>query len=153
MVNILCLATMTFPFITNTSCAIAAGIYAVRGNNDMASKLTMAQYYFWTFYCGYLGTLLLFAGVRLIRLLDKHLLMQSDLRINIIKVKTGALKVKIIVLVGTSCLWIFAFLVALYSVCRDAVMTNQSSNMVVAAVWLFAGPIATFFVEIAVLIK
>jgi len=32
-------------------------------------------------------------------------------------------------------------------------MTNQVTNMVVAAVWLFAGPIATFFVEIAVLIK
>lgn len=139
--------------MTNTACAVAAGIYAARGDNAMASKLTMAQYYFWGLYCGYLGSLLLFAGVRLIRLLDKHLLMQSDMRININKVKTGALKVKIIVLVGTSCLWIFAFLVILYTICRDAVMTNQGSNMVVAAVWLFAGPIATFFVEIAVLIK
>lgn len=153
MVNILCLITMTFPFMTNTACAVAAGIYAARGDNAMASKLTMAQYYFWGLYCGYLGSLLLFAGVRLIRLLDKHLLMQSDMRININKVKTGALKVKIIVLVGTSCLWIFAFLVILYTICRDAVMTNQGSNMVVAAVWLFAGPIATFFVEIAVLIN
>ncbi|KAL7318084.1 hypothetical protein PS15m_004353 [Mucor circinelloides] len=152
-VNILCLATVTFPFLTNTSCALAAGIYAVRGNNEMASKLTMAQYYFWTFYCGYLGTLLLFAGVRLMRLLDKHLLVQSELRVNIQKVKTGALKVRIIVVVGTSCMWIFAFLLGLYSACREAVMTNQVTNMVVAAVWLFAGPIATFFVEIAVLIN
>lgn len=152
-VNVLCLVTMTFPFLTNTSCAIAAGIYAVRGNDEMASKLTMAQYYFWTFYCGYLGTLLLFAGVRLMRLLDKHLLVQSELRVNINKIKTGALKVRIIVVVGTSCMWIFAFLVGLYSACRDAVMTNQVTNMVVAAVWLFAGAIATFFVEVAVLIK
>ena len=144
---------MTFPFFTNTACAVTAGIYAVRGNHSMASKLTMAQYYFWAFYAGYLGTLLLFAGVRLLRLLDKHLLTQSDFSANISKVKTGALKVKIIVLVGTSCLWIFAFLVALYSACRDAVMTNQGTNMVVAAIWLFAGPIATFFIEIAVLIK
>ncbi|GAN02661.1 hypothetical protein MAM1_0026d02106 [Mucor ambiguus] len=144
---------MTFPFLTNTSCALAAGIYAVRGNDEMASKLTMAQYYFWTFYCGYLGTLLLFAGVRLMRLLDKHLLVQSELRVNIQKVKTGALKVRIIVVVGTSCMWIFAFLLGLYSACREAVMMNQVTNMVVAAVWLFAGPIATFFVEIAVLIN
>ncbi|CAO3614311.1 unnamed protein product [Mucor fragilis] len=144
---------MTFPFLTNTSCALAAGIYAVHGNDEMASKLTMAQYYFWTFYCGYLGTLLLFAGVRLMRLLDKHLLVQSELRVNIQKVKTGALKVRIIVVVGTSCMWIFAFLLGLYSACREAVMMNQVTNMVVAAVWLFAGPIATFFVEIAVLIN
>ncbi|KAK4520188.1 uncharacterized protein ATC70_008319 [Mucor velutinosus] len=144
---------MTFPFLTNTSCALAAGIYAIRGNDEMASKLTMAQYYFWTFYCGYLGTLLLFAGVRLMRLLDKHLLVQSELRVNIQKVKTGALKVRIIVVVGTSCMWIFAFLLGLYSACREAVMMNQATNMVVAAVWLFAGPIATFFVEIAVLIN
>lgn len=153
MVNILCFITMTSPFITNTACALAAGVYAARGDSAMASKFTMAQYGFWGLYCGYLGSLLLFAGVRLIRLLDKHLLMQSDMRININKVKTGALKVKMIVLVGTSCLWIFAFLVILYTITRDAVTTTEGSNMVVAAVWLFAGPIATFFVEIAVLIK
>lgn len=47
------------------------------------------------------------------RLLNRHLLVQSDMRSNIRKIKTAALKVKIIVVVGTSALWIFAFLVAL----------------------------------------
>jgi hypothetical protein len=153
LVNVLCVVTITLPFITNTACAVTAAVYASNGNNELASKMTRTQYYLWTFYCGYLGMLLLLAGVRLIRLLEKHLRTQSDLRINISKVKTGAIKVRIIVVVGTSCMWILAFLVVLYSVCRDAVMSNRSSNMVLAGVWLFAGPIATFFVEFAVLIK
>jgi hypothetical protein len=153
IVNVLCVATITLPFITNAACAVAAGVYAVNGNNELASKLTMVQYYLWAFYCGYLGMLLLFAGVRLIRLLEKHLVTQSDLRINVNKVKTGALKVRIIVVVGTSCMWSFAFLALIYGVCRDALISDQASNTVIAAVALLMGPIATFFVEIAVLIK
>ncbi|KAI9478060.1 MAG: hypothetical protein EXX96DRAFT_504238 [Benjaminiella poitrasii] len=156
IVNILCVATIILPIITNTICSVAAGIYASRNNNKVASIMTITQYSFWTFYCVYLGTLLLFAGVRLIRLLDKHLLAQTPSTTNprtFNAVRTGALRIKIIVIVGTSCMWIFAFLVCIYSVCRDALLTNQISNMVVAAIWLFAGPIATFFVEIAILIN
>jgi hypothetical protein len=153
LVNVLCVVTITLPFITNTACTLASGVHAMKGNNELAAKLTRIQYYFWSLYTGYLGMLLLFAGVRLIRLLEKHLLMQSDLRININKVKTGALKVRIIVVVGTSCMWIFSFLALVYAICREALISNHDSNMVVSAIAIFMGPITTFFVEIAVLIK
>ncbi|KAI8883689.1 hypothetical protein K501DRAFT_183885 [Backusella circina FSU 941] len=153
MVNTLCVLTIISPFITNISLPIASGYYASIDNISYANTLTTVQYYIWTFYTLYLGTLLLSAGIKLLQLLDKHLLVQTDLRKNITKFKTGALKVKIIVLVGTSVLWIFAFLLAMYSICRPAILKTTGLNMVVLAIWQFAGVIATFFVEIAILIK
>ncbi|CEP17689.1 hypothetical protein [Parasitella parasitica] len=152
VVNILCVATIALPFITNLSCAIAAGIYAVHGDNDMASKLTKAQYGFWTFYCGFLGTLLLFAGIRLMRLLDKHLEVQSDI-VNIKKLRTGALKIKIIVVIGSSCMLMFALLIGLYCEYRATIMANIITNMLLAGFWLLAGPNVTFVVIAAVLMN
>jgi hypothetical protein len=141
------------PFLTNISLPIVSGYHASIGNIEYANTITTAQYYIWMFYTLYLGSLLLAAGIKLLQLLDKHLLVQTDLRKNITKFKTGALKVKIIVLVGTSVLWIFAFLLAMYSICRTAILKTTGLNMVVLAIWEFAGVIATFFVEIAILIK
>ncbi|KAI8637565.1 hypothetical protein BD408DRAFT_436893 [Parasitella parasitica] len=118
----------------------------------MALKLTKAQYIFWTFYCGYLGTLLLFAGIRLMRLLHKHLERQSDI-VNIKKLRTGALKIKIIVAVGSTCMWMFAVLIGLYCEYRATIIENLVINTLVEAIWLLAGPIVTFVVAAAILLN
>lgn len=153
IVNILYILTLILPPLTNTTSSILAGYYAGKNNIEMANKFTQMLYYCWTFYCLYLGTLLLFAGIRLLRLLNEHLLAQIDSRTNVQRFKIGALRVKIILVAGSSVLYIFAFLLVLYNICREAVITNLVSNMVVAAVWLFIGPIAVFFVEFAIIIK
>lgn len=141
------------PFLTTTPCATAAGIFAYRGNNSLAAKFTKAQYCCWGVYCGYIGALLLFAGIRLNNLLERYIKMQSDLRIDTSKVRTGALKVKIIVVCGTSCMWIFALLLGLYGGFRDQIMETVALNMIVAAMWLFSGPFACFFILIAIVLK
>lgn len=153
MMNILFLITLFLPVITNTTWSVLAGHYAGKGNLTMATKMTHIQYYFWTFYCLYLGTLLMFAGVRLLRLLNRHLMIQSDFKANVQRFRLGSLRVKIILLAGTSVLYIFAFLLVLYNVCREAILSNKISNVVLSAVWLFITPIAVFFVELAILIK
>lgn len=154
IVNILYILTISLPPITNTTTSCLAGYYASRNNIEMATKFTQILYYCWTFYCLYLGTLLLFAGIRLLRLLNEHLLSQKELtRTSARRFKVGALRVKIILVAGSSVLYMFAFLLVLYNICREAVITNLVSNMVVAATWLFIGPVAVFFVEFAIIIK
>lgn len=79
--------------------------------------------------------------------------MQSNLNIDTAKVRTGALKVKIIVLCGTSCMWLFALLLGLYAAYRAEIMEDVATNMLVAVLWLFSGPFACFFILIAIVLK
>lgn len=153
IVHVIFSLTLFLPIVTNTICSVLAGHYAGQQDLTTAKKMTDVQYYFWTFYCLYLGTLLLYAGIRLLRLLNRHLLAQSNLKANIQRFKMGSLRVKIILLSGTSVLYIFAFLLVLYNVCREAIMSNMVSNVILTAFWLFIGPVAVFFVELSVLIK
>ncbi|KAI7895728.1 uncharacterized protein EV154DRAFT_412860, partial [Mucor mucedo] len=153
LVNCLCVTSIMVPFLTTTPCATAAGIFAYQGNNAMASRFTRAQYTCWGIYCGYIGALLLFAGVRLLHLLNKYIHMQSNLKIDTSKVRIGALKVKIIVICGTACMWVFALLLGLYGNFRDQIMESVFTNMLVSVLWLFAGPFACFFILIAIVLK
>jgi hypothetical protein len=141
------------PFLTNTSLPIVSGYHASIGNIEYANTITAIQYYIWVIYTLYLGSLLLAAGIKLLQLLDKHLLVQTDLRKNITKFKTSALKVKLIVLVGTSVLWVFAFLLTVYSICRIAIIKSTGLNLVLLALAEFVGVIATFFLVVAIIIK
>lgn len=70
-----------------------AGVHAQRGDTGKAEVWTGAIYYLWLVYTFLLGSLILFAGIRLLKLLNNHLLMQTDLRVNIAKIRTGAVKV------------------------------------------------------------
>ncbi|KAJ8655640.1 hypothetical protein O0I10_008729 [Lichtheimia ornata] len=152
-IDILSTTFITMPFITNNICSIAAGIYAERGEDFIAGQFTHAQYYFWTIYCGSLGFMILFAGIKLLRLLGHHLRMQHDLRTNIAKIKTGSLKVKIIMLVGCVCLWVFALVLCLYGVLRDQIIRNTGYNLAISAVWTYDGVVATLLVEMALILN
>ncbi|KAI9484762.1 hypothetical protein BDB00DRAFT_983710, partial [Zychaea mexicana] len=144
---------ISLPYVTNNICSIAAGVYAERGDDWHAAQFTHALYYLWTIYCGSLGFMILFAGLRLLRLLNHHLRMQHDLRVNIAKIKTGTLKVKIIMVVGCVCLWVFAFILCMYGVFRDPVTRNTALNLTISAVWTYDGVVATLLVELALILN
>lgn len=153
LVNVLFLCSIFCPFFTTTTCAVLAGIYASRGNIIMASMFTRIQYLAWGFYCGSISLLLLLAGLRLMHLLNKYILLQQDLRVDTTRVRTGALKVKMIVITGTLCMGTFALLLALYGGLRDWIMKSEAVNMTVAVLWLFVGPMAALIIIGAILMK
>lgn len=153
LVNVLFLCSIFFPFFTTTTCAVLAGIYASRGDIIMASMFTRIQYLAWGFYCGSISLLLLLSGLRLMHLLNKYILLQQDLRVDTTKVRTGALKVKMIVITGTLCMGTFALLLALYGGLRDWIMKSEAVNMTVAVMWLFVGPMAALIIVGAILMK
>ncbi|KAG2218098.1 hypothetical protein INT45_000021 [Circinella minor] len=152
-IDILGTGFIVAPFITNNICSIAAGVYAQHGNDYLAGQFTHALYYLWTFWCGSLGFMVLIAGLRLLRLLNHHLRMQHDLRVNIAKIRTGTLKVKAIMLVGCVCLWVFAFILCMYGVFRDPITRNTGLNLAISAVWTYDGLAATLLVELALVLN
>lgn len=153
LVDGICVLVITTPFISNNICSIAAGVFALRGNNELAAKFTSALYYLWTFYTGFLALLILYAGIRLLRLLSHHLLQRKDGRVDIAKIKLGALKVKIIILTGFGCLALFAVVLGLYGALRDPIQENTAYNLTIAILWTYDGVIATAFIEFSVILK
>lgn len=89
----MCVLVITLPFISNNIVSIAGGVSALHGNNYLAEQYTSALYYLWTFYTGFLAVLIVYGGLRLLRLLNHHLLQKNDGRVDIRKIKLGALKV------------------------------------------------------------
>ncbi|KAI8338039.1 hypothetical protein BC941DRAFT_31154 [Chlamydoabsidia padenii] len=153
LVDVICTTMITLPYFTITVVAIIAGVYAQRGDNDKAEVWTDAIYYLWLVYTFLLGSLILFAGIRLLKLLKNHLLMQTDLRVNIVKIRTGAVKVKIIIGIGCFCLWAFTVMIALYATSRYVVMISPVYTTALASFALFNGPLATSVVEFAIVLK
>ncbi|KAI9316337.1 hypothetical protein BX666DRAFT_1949550 [Dichotomocladium elegans] len=150
-----CLGVMTIalPFVTNNLCAVAAGVFALQGNNTLAARFTAALYYFWTFYTGFLALLIFVAGIRLLRVLRIHSLERTESHVNLEKIKLGALKVKIIIFAGVGCLSVFVVLMVLYGRLRDAIMRNTGYNIAMAALWMFDGAITTAVIEFGVVLN
>ncbi|GAA5804840.1 hypothetical protein HPULCUR_010348 [Helicostylum pulchrum] len=132
---------------------LLAGVYATQGNVVKAAMFTRIQYLAWGFYCGSISLLLLLAGLRLMNLLNKYILLQQDLRVDTTKVRTGALKVKMIVMTGSLCMGTFALLLALYGGLRDWIMKSVAVNMTVAVLWLFVGPMTALIIISVILMN
>lgn len=86
-------ATILVPFIVPTIFNIMSGIYATQGNMALAGKYTSVNYYCWAVFAFVLAILIMFAGLRLVALLNDHLSSQLNRHNNMAKIKTGALKV------------------------------------------------------------
>ncbi|KAJ8661317.1 hypothetical protein O0I10_003067 [Lichtheimia ornata] len=148
-----CLIFIVGPHFTNNVCSIAAGVYANKQDYVMAEGFTNALYWFWTFYTGCLGILILFAGLRLLRLLTRHLHERQQGQVCIRKVKLGTLKVKIIIVAGSACLTGFAVIMILYAACRIPITKNTAENVAIACVWMFNGVAATAAIFLGIVLN
>ncbi|KAG2219417.1 hypothetical protein INT45_010608 [Circinella minor] len=143
-----------FPFISNNICAILGGIYIDQKKFELANTFTSALYHFWTFYTCFLGILLLYAGLRLLRLLRRHFINKpgvtdDDLK----KFSLGALKVKIIVVTAFSCIMIFAVIVILYASYRYEIILYKPYNVGIGIVVTFNGIVGTGFVLFGIILN
>ncbi|CAO3633921.1 unnamed protein product [Cunninghamella echinulata] len=154
IVDLFCTAMVVLPFITINPLAIVAGYYAEKGDVNKAWLWTEAIYYLWLFYTFTLGSMVLFAGLRLVNLLKKHLAMQlATGKDNVAKIQLGTTKVKIIIGIACFCLWAFSFMIAIYISSRYYVMINSIYTIILAALAIFNGPLASSIIEFALLIN
>jgi hypothetical protein len=94
--DVLCTSIIVAPYFTNTICSLGAGISAYMGLTDQANAFAQALYTVWTAHCLILSSLTLFAGYRLLNILNTHIKRKEESKANIdvSKVKLGASKVQ-----------------------------------------------------------
>lgn len=71
-----------------------SGYYATINDIEKADIYFQVDYYIWGVLPFLIGIYVMLAGVRLVTLLNEHLLSQTDRRRNMAKLKAGAFKVK-----------------------------------------------------------
>ncbi|KAG2202528.1 hypothetical protein INT46_005085 [Mucor plumbeus] len=154
-IDIICSIFITMPFLTNNVCSIAAAVYAEQGNFVKAKIFTDALYYLWAAYCFILATWILFAGLRLIKILQKHLDNQGDdtNSASIHKIKNGLFKVRMIMSISITSLFIFSFIKCMYGIMRTRLLLDHVLNLAIAIVWTYDGTLASMLVVMTVLIN
>ena len=147
-------AVIGLPFISNNICSILGGIYIDQKKLELADTFNSILYHFWTFYTCFLGILLLYAGLRLIRLLRRHFISKPGVtEEDIKKFSLGALKVKIIVVTAFTCIMIFAAIVILYASYRTEITLYKPYNVGIGIVVTFNGIVGTGFVLFGIILK
>ncbi|CAO3648364.1 unnamed protein product [Cunninghamella blakesleeana] len=157
-IDIICFIVIALPILTINvklchPVSIVAGYYAQIGDIDNATTWTEAIYYLWGGYDFLVGSLILGSGLRLLRLLKGHLKTQGNSRENIAKIKLGATKVKIIIVIGCVCLWGYCVIILLYASSRHTIMLDSAYSITITSIALFNGPLATSIIEFAILLN
>lgn len=81
------------PFVVNNIAALIAGAYAER-DLYVAEIFTRILYVLWFIHCGSLALAVLFSGIRLVRILNRHLSKFQSAGPRYESVKTGIYKVR-----------------------------------------------------------
>ncbi|KAI9345428.1 hypothetical protein BD770DRAFT_397051 [Pilaira anomala] len=153
-IDILCTTLITLPFITNNICSIAASIYADRSQFYQAKLFTDLLYHFWSFYCFILASFILFAGLRLLKILQHHLENQHDQDNHAShKIKHGAFKVKVVMVVSVTSLLVFMLIKCFYGIFRKEILLNHVASLFVAIFWTFDGTVASTVVFLTLVIN
>ncbi|CAO3633885.1 unnamed protein product [Cunninghamella echinulata] len=153
IVDVVGFVVIASPILVINPISLTAGYYAQIGDIDNATKWTEAIYYSWGAFDFIIGSLILIAGLRLIRVLKRHLSSQGNLRENIVKIKLGAAKIKIISIIGCACLWGYCIVINLYASSRYTITLDQPYTIVITSIILFNGPLASCIIEFAIILN
>ncbi|KAI9498118.1 hypothetical protein BDB00DRAFT_801202 [Zychaea mexicana] len=139
------------PLVVGESFTIAAGAMATK-NLHLAETLIRINYSLWFIWTGGVGTSVMFAGIRLIRILRNHhkKFRQSK---NYEAVKAGIYKIQLTAFSYVICLYSFATVLLLYGILRNYIMENTKGSIFLGVVWSLLAGATTLLVELAVLIS
>lgn len=141
-----------WPFVINNVCSIISGAFAY-SNLYVAEVFARLLYGFWFLHDASLSGAVLFAGWRLVRILNSHLARFGKDNARYQAIKTGIFKIKMLVGIIIVCLMSFASFLLLYGILRDRIMTSTVGSVILAVIWTYLGPMTTVFVEAAIIIK
>ncbi|KAI7879609.1 hypothetical protein K492DRAFT_188582 [Lichtheimia hyalospora FSU 10163] len=141
-----------WPFVINNVCSIISGAFAY-SNLYVAEVFARLLYGFWFLHDASLSGAVLFAGWRLVRILNSHLARFGKDGARYQAIKTGIFKIKMLVGIIIVCLMSFASFLLLYGILRDRIMTSTVGSVILAVIWTYLGPMTTVFVEAAIIIN
>ncbi|KAI7858370.1 hypothetical protein BDC45DRAFT_498185 [Circinella umbellata] len=139
------------PLVVGESLTIAAGAIASK-NVYVAETLIRTNYSIWLLWTGGVGVAVLYASLRLIRILRNHHKKFQQAR-NYEAVKSGIYKIQLTAFSYVVCLFSFAAVLILYGILRSSIIANTKGSIFLGAVWALLGGATTFVVEVAVLVN
>ncbi|KAI8343329.1 hypothetical protein BC941DRAFT_91553 [Chlamydoabsidia padenii] len=153
--DIICTSIIVAPYITNEPCSLAAGISAYFGKTKQANDFAQALYLVWSTHCVALSSMTLFAGWRLIRILNTHIQRKEESKANIdtSKIKLGVSKVKIIAYTSTICMILYLGVAILYGTFRVQIITHIPYSIFLCIAWNGLGILASMLVSFAVMLN
>ncbi|KAI9245211.1 hypothetical protein BDA99DRAFT_543723 [Phascolomyces articulosus] len=151
-VDIIGLSLFISPFIIHNICSLIAGSFAY-SNLWMAELFTHLLYGFWFLDNTLISFAVIFAGVRLINILKEHLIKFPASGPRYVAIKTGIIKIQMLVAITVICLMSFATLLLLYGILRNQIMINTAGSIFLGVVWSLLGPITTLSIELAIIIN
>ncbi|KAI9245209.1 hypothetical protein BDA99DRAFT_528260 [Phascolomyces articulosus] len=139
------------PLIIGESFTIAAGAMAYR-NLYIAETLIRTNYCIWLVWTGGIGVAVMFASLRLIRILRNHHKKFQQAK-NYEAVKAGIYKIQLTAFSYVVCLYSFATLLFLYGVLRNDIIQNTKGSIFLGVVWSILAGATTFVVELAIVVS
>ncbi|OAD76358.1 hypothetical protein PHYBLDRAFT_180641 [Phycomyces blakesleeanus NRRL 1555(-)] len=122
-VDVIGLSFFLAPFILNNICSLVAGSLAK----------------------------ILFAGVRLVGILNRHIAKFQTSGPRFTTVKTGIFKIKSVMSILSICLMLFAIFLLLYGALRNSITVNPVGSVFLAVIWSYLAGISTLSLEISIL--
>ncbi|KAI8642365.1 hypothetical protein BD408DRAFT_432470 [Parasitella parasitica] len=154
-VDVVCTVFIALPFITTNACFIATALYIQQGNLEMAQKFEDARNYQWLVYWLILTAWLLFAGLRLIKILKQLLVSQIEVGnlAAVEKIKNGLFKARMIMSISITCLLSFSIIRFLYSIIREYFSQYRKLNLAMTIVLMFDTTLASTLVVTTVIVN
>ncbi|KAI9279009.1 hypothetical protein BDA99DRAFT_21345 [Phascolomyces articulosus] len=139
------------PFVVNTWFAISAGLLA-ESSVQTARILARVHYAAWTVECGGLGGAILYAGVRLVRILQGH---HNNFRRrgHFAAVQAGIFKIQLIVAAFVIAVWGFALICLFYFALREEIINNTIGSLFMGAAWWNLAGVTIIFAQLVVVMS
>ena len=102
--------------------------------------------------CGGLGAAVLYAGVRLVRILKGHH-NNFKRRGHYAAVQSGIFKIQLIVAAYVLAVWGFAVICLLYFTLREEIINNVAGSLIMASMWWNIAGVTIIFAQIVVVIR
>ncbi|KAI9019223.1 hypothetical protein CLU79DRAFT_759275 [Phycomyces nitens] len=152
LIDRVCTFLIIFPFITNNIFSICSGIYAEKGNLELAYIFTRVLHITWGVYCGFALMIIFLSGNRLVGLLKEHRAMRIKNNSDIGAINVGIIKVRVVALAASGALVMFTFLSFAYGSARNEIMMRKGLSLIICVFWMFNAPVAYAMCEVAILL-
>ncbi|KAI9279011.1 hypothetical protein BDA99DRAFT_21352 [Phascolomyces articulosus] len=137
------------PAIFGIPLAIGAGACAENDLIKIAEILIRTSYFLWFIWVAGIGTSVLFAGIRLIRILENHH-KRIHRRHSLTAVKSGINKIKMTVATFVICLWTFSGVLLSYCIARDKIIENPIGSIFIGTTWSILGSLTTLVAIVSI---
>ncbi|CAO3645765.1 unnamed protein product [Cunninghamella echinulata] len=137
------------PLIMNNIFSILAGVFAVHNQQYEADLATRLLYLMWVINCIISGVSVIFAGARLVKIMNRYLfsLGQGTTKYKMVKYTLFRIKTTLILLV--ICITGFATFLFFYFLLRIRILTDTTGSIVLGTIWnLFADGMILLFESI-----